>query len=204
MSLQEWKVRNKFGRNYAHFDSRVSLDRVWKYVSNPRAVARHGFYPFIHYTLSFHKYNKAIGGKKDKKREICYSAHLDRYIYQYYALKLNQYYNRRVNIDGLDDVAIAYRDNLHKNNIHFAKRAIDFIKANPECHVIIGDFTGFFDNLDHDYLKDTICDLLNLETKASLSFSYLVSSLIDFKIPKNFDSFCRDFKSFNREYPSIS
>lgn len=163
VSLQEWKVRNKFGRNYAHFDSRVSLDRVWKYISNPRTVARHGFYPFIHYTLSFHKYNKAIGEKKDKKREICYSAHLDRYMYQYYAFKLNQYYNRRVNIDGLDDVAIAYRDNLHKNNIHFAKRAIDFIKANPECHVIIGDFTGFFDNLDHDYLKDTICNLLNVD-----------------------------------------
>lgn len=162
MNLEEWKLKNKKSRDYAHFDPKVSLDRVWNYISDPRAVAKHGFYPFIHYTLSFLKYNKNVG-TNPKKREICYSAHIDRFIYQYYGFKVNQYYNNRMKNDNIDSVAIAYRDNLHKNNIHFAKAAIDFIKYNNECYVVIGDFTGFFDNLDHNYLKARLCDLLNVD-----------------------------------------
>jgi len=162
VELQEWKLKNKKRRNYAHFDPKISLDRVWNYISDPRKVASHGFYPFIHYTLSFLKYNKETG-VKPKTREICYSAHIDRYIYQYYGFKLNQLYNARVKIDNIEHSAIAYRDNLHKNNIHFAKTAFDFIKGKEECYVIIGDFTKFFDSLDHNYLKERLCSLLSAE-----------------------------------------
>ncbi|WP_127506681.1 reverse transcriptase/maturase family protein [Paenibacillus humicus] len=162
MELQEWKLKNKKRRNYAHFDPKVSLDRVWSYISDPRKIASHGFYPFIHYTLSFLKYNKETG-LKPKTREICYSAHIDRYIYQYYGFKLNQLYNARVKLDCIEDSAIAYRDNLHKNNIHFAKAAFDFIKGTEECYVIIGDFTKFFDSLNHNYLKERLCSLLCTE-----------------------------------------
>lgn len=161
MNLQEWKNKNGKGRNYAHFDQKVSLYRVWNYISDPRAVAMHGFYPFIHYTLSFVKYSKEIG-RKPKIREIAYSAHIDRYIFQYYGYKLNQFYNNRVKHDNIDDVAIAYRDNLHKSNLHFAKNAIDFIKNKGECYVLIGDFTNYFDSLDHKYLKEMLCDLLDV------------------------------------------
>ncbi|MDU8672374.1 reverse transcriptase/maturase family protein [Paenibacillus polymyxa] len=162
MDIQEWKIKNQRRRKYSHFDSKVSLDRVWKYISNPNKVAVHGFYPFIHYTLSFLKYSKN-GGVKKKTREICYSSHIDRFIYQYYGYRLNQYYNDKVKQYGIDDSAIAYRTNLHKNNIHFAKKAIDFIKNRTNCFVVIGDFTNFFDNLDHAYLKKMICDLLNAD-----------------------------------------
>ncbi|KHL93254.1 hypothetical protein QW71_24260 [Paenibacillus sp. IHB B 3415] len=161
MDIKKWKDKNQKGRKYAHFDSKVSLDRVWNYISNPDKVKEHGFYPFIHYTLSFIKYNKSFG-KKVKTREICYSAHLDRYIYQYYGFKLNQQYNLRVELDGINHSSIAYRDNLHKNNIHFAKAAIDFIKNSKSCYVIIGDFTKFFDSLDHTYLKKMLCNLLGV------------------------------------------
>lgn len=161
MNLQEWKNKHKKKRYYAHFDTKVSLNQVWNYINDPRRVASHGFYPFINYTLSFLKFHKESENKtKLKTREICYSAHIDRYIYQYYSYKLNRIYNMRVKKDNIENSVIAYRDNLHKNNIHFAKKAIDFIKNQEECYIIIGDFTKFFDSLDHRYLKEMLCDLL--------------------------------------------
>ena len=49
------------------------------------------------------------------------------------------------------------------NNIHLAKDAFDYIKENPRSFVMIGDFTGFFDKLDHQYLKVQWCKLLGVE-----------------------------------------
>ena len=57
----------------------------------------------------------------------------------------------------LMDVPLAYRTDLGQNNIHFAKKAFDFILMNEPCYVVIGDFHHFFDNLDHKYLKKQIC-----------------------------------------------
>jgi len=159
MYLQEWKIKNSHRRNYAHFDKKVSLENVWGRINNPKYIAKHSFYPFIHYTQSFNKYNKEKG-IKPKKRELCYSAHIDRYIFQFYGYKLNQLYNQRAEKDHINDSAIAYRDNLNKNNIHFAKKAIDFIREKLNCYIIVGDFTNFFDSLDHKYLKIRLCDLL--------------------------------------------
>ncbi len=60
-------------------------------------------------------------------------------------------------------VAIAYRDNLkYNNNIYFAKKAFDFIRDFEDSYIIIGDFTKFFDSLDHKYLKGMLCNLLNI------------------------------------------
>ena len=103
------------------------------------------------------KINTPKKGKKEKIRDICYSAHIDRCIYQYYSFLLNSLYNERVALDGFSAAAVAYRTDLHENNIHFSKRAFDFIKTNAPVYVMIGDFTGFFDNLDHTYLKKQWC-----------------------------------------------
>lgn len=160
MNIDEWKEKNKGRRNYTHFDSKVSLNQIWNYISNSKNIEKHGFYPFIHYTKHFYKYNKKSGMKR-KSREICYSAHVDRFIYQYYSYQLNQIYNKRIHEDNLNNNVIGYRDNLHKNSIHFSKQAIDFIKSNNECFIMIGDFTNFFDSLDHKYLKEMLCSLLD-------------------------------------------
>ncbi|MBT2289490.1 hypothetical protein J7E73_10170 [Paenibacillus albidus] len=161
MNLNEWKDKHKARRNLAHFDAKVSLAQVWEYISDPLKVATHGFYPFINYTLTTRKYHKKSENKiKVKEREICYSAHVDRYIYQYYGFLLNKRYNNRAKADGIQEASIAYRDEVHKNNIHFAEKAISFIKTKPECYIIIGDFAKFFDSLNHDYLKTRLCDLL--------------------------------------------
>lgn len=164
MELQDWKKKNANARKYAHFDERVSLNQIWGYISNPINVSRHGFYPFIHYEKKFNKFIKieGIGHIKEKSRHLCYSAHIDRYIYSYYGYLLNQRYNSYLEKRNMNMVAVAYRDHLHMNNIHFSKRAFDYIKQVEDCYVIIGDFSNFFDCLKHSYLKKQICDVLDV------------------------------------------
>lgn len=152
----------KSKKPYAHFDLRTDIEKQRAYISNPHKVATHGFYPFIHYQIKTIKFHKTKG-TKEKIRDICYAAHIDRCIYQYYSFMLNELYNERVQNDGIFDVAVAYRTDLHKSNIYFSKRAIDFIKKLGKCYVMIGDFTHFFDNLDHDYLKRQWCSLLKCD-----------------------------------------
>lgn len=152
---------------YAHFSSRVKPEKVMPYFTNPEKVSRHGFFPFIHFqksnikctstSLSQHKSGMAKSPRKTKLRDLCYCTHIDGYIYQHYSSKLNILYNKRALKDGINNCSIAYRNNKHgKCNIHFAKEVIDFIRKTEECYIFIGDFTGFFDNLDHKYLKNSI------------------------------------------------
>ena len=72
-------------------------------------------------------------------------------------------YNSRIREYQIEDVPVAYRSDLGLNNIHLAKIAFDFIKDNPSCYVMIGDFTSFFDKLDHAYLKQQWCQLLGMQ-----------------------------------------
>ena len=125
-------------------------------------IASHGFYPFIHYTMKMEKFTKE-SGKKIKKREIYYAAHLDRCIYQYYGYLLNTYYNQRIKDDGIDSVPVAYRTDLRDSNIQSAYKAFSFIRESKKCYVMIGDFTNFFDNLEHQYLKKQWCSLMQAE-----------------------------------------
>ena len=147
---------------YAHFDLRVSLSMpsIRKYVMDRTKIVTHSFYPFIH----FEKKNSRYGKKEPKKpRELYYCSHLDRCVYQRYAFLLNYQYNIGACENNIDDVAIAYRDSLGKNNIDFAKDAFDAIRSFPQCFIFVGDFTNFFDNLEHQYLKKMMCEVLGVE-----------------------------------------
>ena len=147
---------------YAHFDLRVSLSMpsIRKYVMDRTKIVTHSFYPFI----PFEKKNSRYGKKEPKKpRELYYCSHLDRCVYQRYAFLLNYQYNIWACENNIDDVAIAYRDNLGKNNIDFAKDAFDAIRSFPQCFILVGDFTNFFDNLEHQYLKKMMCEVLGVE-----------------------------------------
>lgn len=52
---------------------------------------------------------------------------------------------------------------MGKNNIDFAKDAFDAIRNFPQCFILVGDFTNFFDNLEHQYLKKMMCEVLGVE-----------------------------------------
>ena len=163
MNSNDWfsskKNIEKSNKQYAHFDLRTNIANLKDYLTDPQKISRHSFYPLIHYDIRMRKYNQE-NGRKDKVRSVSYASHIDCCIYQYYSFILNELYNERVKKDGINDVPVAYRTDLHKNNAHFAKRAIDYIKHHSPCTVMIGDFTTFFDRLDHKYLKSQWCSLL--------------------------------------------
>ena len=152
-------------KSYAHFGKRCTLkdDWVWDYVTDPKNIALHKFFPFISFEKDYTKYNNREKKLKEKTRLLCYATHMDRCIYQYYSYRLSTLYNKQVRLDGTGNAAVAYRTDLHKSNIHFAKSAFDFIKSCDSCCIMVGDFKSFFDSLDHKYLKNRLCDLLDVE-----------------------------------------
>lgn len=62
--LNDRKTIEKSIRPYAHFDSRTNIANVRQYISNPQKVAKHGFYPFIHYEKNMDKFKR----EKEKQR----------------------------------------------------------------------------------------------------------------------------------------
>lgn len=162
--------KNKYyNKKYAHFDIRKNYKDYKSYIANPQRIKSHGFYPFLKYDIKFIKYgskdiNRDKKEKKDKVRHIMYSAHIDRYIYKFYSDKLNDEYNKKAIDYKIDDVAIAYRNNKQgKSSIDFSKEVIDFISNEEKCYIIVGDFEKFFDNINHQYLKERLMDLLNCD-----------------------------------------
>ncbi len=212
MTIDEWKTQQtqKKASGYAHFDYRVNLETCWKYISDPDNVAKHGFYPYIHYEALSRRIK--AGKKADPKpRQIYYAAHIDSWIYRYYSYLLNEKYNSLVGKLGLSDVAIAYRTDLGLNNIDFAKEAFSFIREVENCYVIIGDFTNFFDMLDHAYLKQRICSLLEVDKlpsdhyavyKSATKFSFVeLNKLLDLN---NLSTSDKDRKKLNKKQRAIS
>lgn len=159
--LEIFKKQNSNVAGYAHFDKKFGINSAWDYITDCKKIKSHAFFPFITYEQVFYKVAKKDGKivVKDKIRPICYSSHIDRCIYKYYGFLLNEKYNDYVKKHDICRCVVAYRTNLHKNNIHLSKQAFDFIKKD-DCYVIIGDFKGFFDNLDHKYLKNMLCKVL--------------------------------------------
>ncbi|MBD5835958.1 reverse transcriptase domain-containing protein [Lactobacillus delbrueckii] len=164
MDINEWfeEAAPKSRRRYAHFDLRTNLERAKKYVTNPAKIASHGFYPFIRYDQNFTKFRSSTKEKYGKSREICYSAHIDRCIYQYYSFLLNEKYEEYLTKHEITQVPIAYRSNLGMGNIAAFQKVHQFMLENESCYVMIGDFTDFFGRIDHGYLKKQICRLLQV------------------------------------------
>lgn len=155
-------------KGYTHLDIKKFPNDYYKRISNSKWIKSHGFYPFIHYQMIFNKYveNKELNTKKREKktRDLYYSSHIDRYIYQYYANILNTKYNLYAERNGINKAITAYRKGFKgKCNINFAKEVLEFIKGTERSIIIVGDYKSFFDNLDHIYLKDKISSVLGIE-----------------------------------------
>lgn len=155
-------------RPYTHLNNKVlDYSQIARYVQNDKLIAKHSFYPMLHYTLSNKKFDrereKITFKKKYKNREVYYSAHIDSQIYAYYAYLLNKSYEQKFlsKDDELNKSVTSYRKipsgkyDRNKCNIDFAKDVFDFIKENTidKKSVLLFDITGFFDNLNHKILK---------------------------------------------------
>ncbi|MGM0125387.1 hypothetical protein IGI37_002786 [Enterococcus sp. AZ194] len=217
-------------KKYLHFDKITSFNsKVEKYVDGFEKNPTHSFLPLIFNEICVEKFrdfkddpdneNKSRNGRKipvkEKIRPIMYASHIDNYIYKHYGLQLNELYNTYVSEKKFDSSVLAYRTNKHgKNNIHFAAEVINFIAKNPDSFVYVGDYTGFFDNLDHEYLRRMI-NLLYYDNrmpdhqfkiyKSLTSYSYIHKEDINYFVAPDDEiyasrknSYFDDFSEFRR------
>lgn len=178
-------------RGYLHFSNKTPLsvrEKALKYVSNPKKVANHSFFPLIFKEIKQRRYKESYFGDitrrshkklKDGKiisntkiREILYATHIDAHVYSYYTQKIitpkyEKYLEQNLL---LSDSITAYRqirtddDIKFKNNVHFAKDVFDEIKKRENCVALVLDIENFFPSLDHKILKLAWAKLLGHKT----------------------------------------
>lgn len=162
-------------RKYLHFDRPVGQKAALDYVTSPKKVAAHSFYPFITYTSVILKYrldnDRGVFLKNPKPRPISYSAHLDSHIYSYYCFILSQLYEKELVRHGLHTSVLAFRSIDGKSNIDFAHDAFCEIKSKGECCVLAFDVEKFFERLDHSRLKVAWAKLLEISKLPEDHFS---------------------------------
>lgn len=210
---------------YTHLDKKKHHTGYQQRVQNVKWVSRHGFYPFIHFKMDCSKYTKDNEGNKHiktKKRDIYYAAHIDRFVYEYYGNRLNNRYNQYMKLQGTGHVATAYRNcTPGKCNIDFAKEVFEFIVRCESAYIFVGDFSKFFDNLNHRYLKDKLNCVIgekNLDEadyaifKNITKFSYIEADDIELekgmyrRDMRNWDKYfdTEEFHNFKRKYLKIN
>ena len=152
-------------KSYLHFDQPINIEKIKDKIEDPQWVSKYSFYPFMHFSLVMKRFRMKDGVKqKDpKERAIFYAAHKDQFIYKYYGDLLNNAYNEYAKKSGIDDVAIAYRNNKGKSNIDFSYEVFDFILKTEESYILAIDFKSFFDTIAHKPLKQNIQRVLNTD-----------------------------------------
>jgi len=171
-------------RGYLHFDPRLderSKSFVLSVVTDPKAVSRHSFYPFIRYEVT--KYKISANDLQVRRlnagetRPISYAAHMDAQIFSYYSSILNSLYEQHLTKLELQRNVIAFRK-LHDPeldqamcNIHLARDAFRTIKNLGECKVFAYDIKSFFDRLEHVYLKKAWKKILGLDSLGADHFA---------------------------------
>lgn len=155
-------------KGYFHFDYPIHISEAESYVQNPKKIAEHSFFPLIAYEQMVEKFttdsSEYTDGRpfKSDSRPIKYAGHLDGYIYKYYAHQLNCVYNKWARANGIDDSSVAYRTNKKgKSNIDFAAEVIDYIANTDEAFILVSDFKGYFDSLNHYLLKERMYEVLS-------------------------------------------
>jgi hypothetical protein len=187
LSPHEWYR----SRTYLHFDLPISIKKASKIVPNPELVAKHAFYPLIHYKMEVKKVSKDPITKKVavalpiKERPISYPAHLDSQIYSYYSKVLNELYEKKLKKNDLHNSILAFRSVLGKSNIGFALDAFNAVKDFGECCVVALDVSKFFDTLNHNHLKKEWCDLLQVDKLPKDHFNVYKSITKSSKVNKD-------------------
>jgi hypothetical protein len=150
-------------RKYLHFDNRISLisPEIQTYIFNKSDIKKHSFFPFIRYVKKTRKLKKS-GGIKVKPRPISYASHLDSLIYSWYASQLNVLYEKMLVRTKLGNSVLAYRSG-NGSNIDHACKAFRGVQDLNGSHVVCIDIKSFFNNLDHQLLKEKWLRLLQLE-----------------------------------------
>jgi RNA-directed DNA polymerase len=166
-------------RKYLHFDRVVDKSTAQSIVMNSKTVAQHAFYPFIQRSIIVNKIYRdkitdQLTKKPPKQRKIMYASHIDSHIYGYYSHILSAEYENLLEAHKISPSVLAFRK-LNKNNINFALEAFQKIRLLKNCTVLALDISGFFDNLDHNILKQFWCKVLNTNQLPSDHFNIFKS-----------------------------
>ncbi|USS88505.1 reverse transcriptase/maturase family protein [Fructilactobacillus hinvesii] len=153
--------------NYIHFDSRFSTNslrrKLYNIYKNKNYVSNYRFLPFITVNIKKIKYNHETDKNrkpvKYKNRLISLAGHEDALIYSFYGKLLSKLYESYISNTDLNNVVLAYRSG--KSNITGAKDVIDFIWKSNGCWIIKGDFSNFFDNLNHHLLLSNVEEIFS-------------------------------------------
>lgn len=164
-------IENKDLKNYPHFDAPLSKREIRALVSNTNRVASNRFYPLLSYVDEWQPYRSLAEGKPEKKsRPIRYASRRDAYIFAHYRKILLERYEAKLTELNISECPIAYRkiakdteSQAGKCNIDFAKDAFDEVKSLGNCVAIALDIKGYFDNLDHNIIKQLWLELLAVE-----------------------------------------
>jgi RNA-directed DNA polymerase len=154
-------------RSYPHFDLPLPFEAATAYVIDPGRICRHGFHPFLSFDIVRRRYRADRNGVEvsTKRSPIASPAHVDGYIFAYYAKTLGERYESTLTVNGLGHHVLAYRSGLG-SNIEFAKAAFDEINRRSECIALAFDLESFFDSIGHATLKRNWAKLLG--TRRSL------------------------------------
>lgn len=155
-------------KSYLHFDSKIyfpkELERIKKIVSDPQRVKSTKFDPFLKINTKTprYRYEEEINdyALSTKIRPICFASHRDALIYGFYSFALGKKYEEYIKDKEHRDSILAYRAINGKCNIQFAGEAFDEIRNKQNCVVLALDVSGFFDNIDHQVLKEKWCKVI--------------------------------------------
>nr|WP_243440135.1 antiviral reverse transcriptase Drt2 [Fundidesulfovibrio soli] len=89
-----------------------------------------------------------------------YPSHGDSAVYSYYAHQLNRYYEIILEKDRLNPHILAFRK-TGKNNIDYAHMAFIDISNRHNCTALAFDISKFFDNINHEVLKNKWKEIIN-------------------------------------------
>lgn len=153
--------RKYLSKGYLHFDDRFWLperkNELKNIVKNPSEVAHRAFLPFIKQIIKTPRFryqdDTELYEFEVKPRPISYASHLDSLIFSFYSFCLTKQYEQFIRDGGFAEAVLAYRTDLGKCNIQFAKEVFDAIRGYGECTAIAIDIKGYFDNIDHKILK---------------------------------------------------
>lgn len=154
-------VRKFLTKKYLHFDDRIWLHDHFKefekLLSQPNLIAKYQFAPLLKMIIKTprFKYQPDTDNYdlETKSRPISYASHSDAIVYSYYSYALTKQYEAFLHRTNISDCVLAYRSDLGKCNIQFAKEAFDHVKQRPNAVAIAIDISGYFDNIDHKLLR---------------------------------------------------
>jgi len=162
-------------KRYPHFDLPLKMSDALRLVNSPDAVKSHPFYPFIVDEKKYLPYRtprdstgKIKARPKLKIRPIRSTARGDAAIYAAYRQLLSTKYEQYLERNGLAACVTAYRSISlpsgcgGKSNIHHAHEVFKEIADLGDCVALSLDISSFFENIDHQLLKNRWCDVLGV------------------------------------------